>query len=129
MHGNQSFNEGDLTFSALKAYKQYGAIPEEVYSGRIDSTIAHNHFGMDQEAIKKIKQYVEEGYKKMTVAEYRKSLADLVSKAMPKAPETFNYEGKKYSTKSFAEEKVGINPDNYIEITSYTHHPFINDLH
>ncbi|MDB5012571.1 MAG: Bleomycin hydrolase [Daejeonella sp.] len=124
VHGNQSFNEGDLTFSVLKAYIEFGAIPEEVYSGRTDSDAAHNHFGMDQEATKKVKQFVEAGFGKMSVEEYRKSIAEIVYKAMPKAPGSFNFEGKTYTTKSFAEEKIGINPDDYVEITSYTHQPF-----
>ena len=124
VHGNQSFNEGDLTFSALKVYKECGAIPEKVYSGRTDTDATHNHFGMDQEAIKKVKEFVEAGFGKMTVVEYRKAIADIVYKTMPKAPESFNFEGKTYTTKSFADEKVGINPENYAEITTYTHHPF-----
>ncbi|MBC7387569.1 MAG: hypothetical protein H7329_00015, partial [Opitutaceae bacterium] len=124
VHGNQSFNEGDLTFSVLKAYKELGAIPEDVYSGRTDSGATHNHFGMDQEATKKIKQFVEAGFGKMTVEEYRKSIADIVYKTMPKAPESFTFEGKTYTTKSFAQDRIGINPDDYVEITSYTHQPF-----
>ena len=39
-------------------------------------------------------------------------------------PDSFNYNGKSYTSRSFAHEYIGINPDNYIEITSYNHHPF-----
>ena len=39
-------------------------------------------------------------------------------------PETFTYEGKEYTPKSFAKEYVDLNPDNYVELSSYTHHPF-----
>ena len=60
----------------------------------------------------------------MTNEEYRRSIAGIVYKTMPKAPESFNYQGKNYTPKSFAEEKIGINPDDYVEKTSYTHHPF-----
>jgi aminopeptidase C len=38
-------------------------------------------------------------------------------------PETFTYENKQYSPQSFAKH-LGINPDDYISITSFTHHPF-----
>jgi bleomycin hydrolase len=124
VRGNLSLNEGDLTFSVLKAYKQFGAIPEEIYSGRRDNTDTHNHFGMDQEAIKKAKQFVESGAGKMTAEGYCKAIADVVYKTMPKAPETFNFQGKTYTPKSFAIEKIGINPNDYVEITSYKHRPF-----
>ncbi|MDP4206048.1 MAG: C1 family peptidase, partial [Bacteroidota bacterium] len=42
---------------------------------------------------------------------------------MGKKPEQFTYNGKSYSPKSFAAE-LGINPDDYIELTSYSHHPY-----
>src|SRR6185312_15738383 len=38
-------------------------------------------------------------------------------------PTEFNYEGKNYTPKSLA-QYLGINPDDYVEITSFTHHPF-----
>jgi bleomycin hydrolase len=43
---------------------------------------------------------------------------------MGKVPNTFIYDGKQFTPKSFAKERIGINPDDYVEITSYTHHPF-----
>jgi bleomycin hydrolase len=72
----------------------------------------------------KVKYYVKDGYGNMTCEGYRKAIEDILYKYMGKVPESFNYEGKKYSAKSFAEERIGINPDDYIEITSYSHHPF-----
>src|ERR1700677_2627654 len=38
-------------------------------------------------------------------------------------PETFTYQGKTYTPQSYA-KSLGINPDDYVEITSFTHHPF-----
>jgi bleomycin hydrolase len=124
MQGNVAFNEGDLTFSALKAYKSYGAIPEAVYSGKIDSTSIHEHLKMELAIKDKLKHYVDAGRGQMTPDEYKKSVSAIIYKSMAQAPPTFNYQGKTYTAKSFADEKIGINPDDYIEITSYTHHPF-----
>ncbi len=122
--GNQAFNEGDLTFSVLKAYKEFGAIPEEVYSGKIGDASIHDHFLMETKATEKVKQYVATGRNTMTSEEYRKTLAAIIYQTLPKAPDSFYYQGKNYTPKSFAEEKIGVNPDDYVEITSYTHHPF-----
>jgi bleomycin hydrolase len=124
LHGNLSFSEGDLTFSALKAYKDFGAIPEYVYSGKKDNSSIHEHLKMEKTLNEKLKYFVDAGRGNMTPDEYRRSVADIIYKTMSKAPQTFNYNSKTYTAKSFAEEKIGINPDNYIEITSYTHHPF-----
>jgi bleomycin hydrolase len=124
MQGNVAFNEGDLTFSALKAYKSYGAIPEAIYSGKIDSTSIHEHLKMELAIKDKLKHYVDAGRGEMTPEIYRKSVSAIIYKTMAKAPATFDYDGKAYTAKSFADENIGINPDDYIEITSYTHHPF-----
>ncbi len=124
MQGNVAFNEGDLTFSALKAYKSFGAIPEAIYSGRIDSTSIHEHLKMELTIKEKLQHYVSDGRGKMTPDEYRKSVSDIIYKTMAKAPASFNYNGKTFTPKSFADEKIGIDPNDYIEITSYTHHPF-----
>ena len=43
---------------------------------------------------------------------------------MVKAPATFTYQQKQYTPASFAKEIIGINPDDYVEITSLSHHPF-----
>ena len=40
-----------------------------------------------------------------------------------KCPDTFTFEGKQYTPQSFA-KSLGINFDDYVTITSYTHHPF-----
>ena len=40
-------------------------------------------------------------------------------------PEEFKYAGKKYTPKTFLSDfAAGINPDDYAEITSFSHHPF-----
>lgn len=121
---SQNFNEGGLTFHALKVYKNLGAIPQEVYRGKADSSAQYNHSKMEQEATKKLKSYVDNGFGKMTADEYRKSFANIVYKTLPKPPENFEYKGKKYTPQSFAKQNIGIHPEDYVEITSFTHHPF-----
>jgi bleomycin hydrolase len=60
----------------------------------------------------------------MTTEGYRNNIAGILSGSMGKAPGTFTYNQKEYTPKSFADEMIGINPDDYVEITSFTHHPF-----
>lgn len=124
MNGASYFGEGDLTFSVLNSYKKYGAIPEMIYSGKIDSANRHNHGEMNYELLEKVKNYVKSGRGNMTAEGYRKDMEDILSGTMGKAPDTFTYQQKKYSSKSFGEEMIGINPDDYVEITSFSHHPF-----
>ena len=49
---------------------------------------------------------------------------DILNSYLGVIPETFTYRGKKYTPQSFSSEYMKINPDDYVEIGSYTHHPF-----
>jgi bleomycin hydrolase len=124
MNGKSYFSPGDLTFSVLSAYKKYGAIPQIVYSGKKDSTSKYDHGEMDKALLEKVKYYVNSGRGKMTTEGYRKDINEILTQTLGKAPDTFTYQQKQYTPKSFAKEMVGINPDDYVEITSFSHHPF-----
>jgi bleomycin hydrolase len=124
MNGKSYFGPGDLTFSVLGAYKKYGAIPQSVYSGKKDSTSKYDHREMDKALLEKVKYYVKSGRGSMTTEGYRKDINEILSANVGKAPDTFTYQQKKYTPKTFAEKMVGINPDDYTEITSFSHHPF-----
>lgn len=122
-NGSSFFSEGDLTFSVLKAYKAFGAIPESIYSGKLDSDTKHDHSDMNAALLEKVKFY-KNSHGDLTPELYRNDLDAILTQTLGKAPETFVYDGKSFTPKTFAAERIGINPDDYVEITSYTHHPF-----
>lgn len=124
MNGKSFFGPGDLTFSAMDAYKKFGAVPQIVYSGKKDSSSTYNHGKMDYKLLEKVQYYVNSGRGNMTADGYRENMANILSATLGKAPVTFTYNQKKYTPKSFANEMIGVNPDDYVEITSFTHHPF-----
>jgi len=122
-NGASAFSEGDLTFSVLKAYQEFGAIPERVYSGKNDSDNKHDHAAMNKALLEKVTFYTH-SHGDLTPELYRKDIDAILTQTLGKAPDTFVYEGTPYTPRSFAKEKIGIHPDEYVEITSYTHHPF-----
>jgi bleomycin hydrolase len=124
MKGKSSFGPGDLTFSAIDAYRKYGAIPQTIYSGKKDSTAIFDLRDMDNALMEKVRYYVNSGRGSMTTEGCKKDIAEIVEQTMGKVPDSFTYRNKNYTPKSFAEEMVGINPDDYLEITSFSHHPF-----
>lgn len=124
MNGKSYFDEGDLTFSVMKAYKQFGAIPETVYSGKLDSVSQHDHSEMNISLTDKVNYFVKHGRGKMTTLGYRNDIEEILVKEMGKIPANFTYLGKNYTPQSFASERIGINPDDYVEVTSFNHHPF-----
>ena len=54
-------------------------------------------------------------------------LQGILDAYLGKCPEEFTYEGKKYTPLSFA-QSLGLNWDDYVSITSFTHHPFYTDF-
>lgn len=124
MNGKSYFGQGDLTFSAIKAYNQYGAIPEKIYPGKTDSAYRHYHGDMVKALTEKANYYVNKGRGTMTTLSYRNEIEEIVVKEMGKIPANFVFQGRSYTPKSFASEKIGIKTDDYIEITSFNHHPF-----
>ncbi|MBF2707860.1 C1 family peptidase [Flavobacterium soyangense] len=122
-NGSSFFSEGDLTFSVMKAYKELGAIPESVYSGKLDSVVKHDHSDMNAALLEKVKFY-KNSHGNLTPEIYRRDMDEILTQTLGKVPDIFVYDGKQYTTSSFAKERIGINPDDYVEITSYTHHPF-----
>jgi len=122
--GESFFDAGDLTFSVLDAYKNYGAIPESVYNGIIDKDWQHDHLEMDNLLYSMVESVGKSGYGRVKPVAWKKSIQAVLEAYIGKSPDTFMYQGKSYTTKTFANEFIGINPDDYIEITSYNHLPF-----
>lgn len=122
-NGSSFFGEGDLTFSVLKAFKDFGAIPESVYSGKNEADSKHDHAEMNNALLEKAKFY-KNSHGDLTPEMYRNDINEILKQTMGEVPYTFTYAGKEFNTKSFAKEMIGINPDHYVEITSFTHHPF-----
>ena len=60
---------------------------------------------------------------KRPVEHWRDSVQAVIDKYVDKCPETFVYEGVTYTPKSFASH-IGLNMDDYVSLTSFTHHPF-----
>jgi len=122
--GKAYFDAADLTFSVLEAYRKYGAIPESVYSGIIPGDWQHDHLEMDNLLYSMVESVGKSGYGRIKPHSWKKSVEAVLQAYLGSPPATFLYENKLYSPQSFAKEHIGINPDEYVEITSYLDHPF-----
>lgn len=122
--GKTWLDAGDLTFSVLSAYKKYGAIPQKIYTGRIKDDWQHDHVEMDNLISAMLSSVATSGYGRIKPNSWKKSLEGVLHAYLGKIPTTFTYNGKEYTPQTFAKNYVGINPDEYVEITSYSHLPF-----
>jgi bleomycin hydrolase len=55
---------------------------------------------------------------------WKKAFNAVLDAYLGAVPETFEFEGKTYTPKSFAKERVGINPSEYVELSSFTTAPY-----
>ena len=125
MHGNGQFAEGGEPSDVINCWKNYGMVPQEVYNNgfRELETYPYNHKQMDSTLLAEVKKVVDPKNQKINPAEWKANIESILDKYLGKAPEEFEYKGKKYTPKTYAAE-LGINPDDYIALSSFTHHPY-----
>ena len=122
--GKGNISEGSIAHMTLNIIDKYGIVPQSAYSGiNYDSPLPnHRELGTYLRAI-------AEGSVKLKARspEYWELQDALFDIYMGKLPETFVYEGKEYTPITFR-DMLGINTDDYIEITSFSHHPFYQEV-
>jgi bleomycin hydrolase len=119
--GHAPFSEGGLGHDLINAIKNYGAMPEEVYSGLKDGAQAHNHVQL----MPTLKKYLDSLLQlKVLPQDWLTGYTALLNDGLGAPPEKFTYNGKEYTAKSFAAEVLQFNPSDYVYITSFTHHPY-----
>lgn len=120
MHGEINYAPGGLSVNAFEIIKEYGLLPEEVYKGLNYGEEMHDHSEVDR-VLEAYAHALIKG-RKLTSA-WKQGLNGILDAYFGEVPKKFNYRGKEYTPQSYA-ESLSINPDDYILITSYTHHPF-----
>ncbi len=123
MHGSLNFGAGGAFHDVTNVVKKYGIVPEEVYTGLNYGEEKHVHGELDRMLLDDVKTVVDNPNKKLTTA-WHDALDATLDSYLGKLPEKFTFQGKEYTPQSFATDYVGLNMDDYVEISSYTHHPF-----
>ena len=118
--GRGNIGQGSLSHTFLNAYNQVGIVPEEVYSGIIYDSPRHNH-GEMMAMLEAVAGVALKAKKRSP--QYDAMVKSVLDTYLGSLPETFTYRGKTYTPESFA-ESLGINTSDYVELTSFTHHPY-----
>lgn len=118
--GKGNIGQGSLSHTFMNAYRQVGIVPEEIYSGIQYDSPMHNH----SEMVRFMHALADVSVKTQKRSpQYYQLIESLFDTYLGKLPEKFTYQGKEYTPKSFA-ASLGLNMDDYIELTSFTHHPY-----
>lgn len=123
LHGNLNFSAGGAFHDVTNMISRYGIVPESVYDGLEYGEEKHVHGEMDNLLRNQVDAVVENKNRKLSTVWYDAVDATLDS-YLGEVPQKFEYEGKQYTPQSFARDFVGLNMSDYVEITSYSHHPF-----
>ncbi len=122
LHGNLNFAVGGAAHDVTEMIAKYGIVPREVYTGQNYGTELPEFNEIDNVLKAYVDAIIKNGNGKLTPV-WQDGLNAILDTYFGERPETFTYKGKEYTPKSFA-ESLPIKMEDYIEISSYTHHPF-----
>ena len=124
LHGDCQFSQGGSAHDVLYTIMKHGICPEEAMA--LPGTMYGDTLNNFSEFFLVMTPYVQalstSTSKRLTPA-WKKGLQGVIDAYLGTTPESFTYEGKTYTPKSFA-ESLGLDWNDYVSITSYTHHPF-----
>jgi len=123
MHGSSNFAGGGEYGDLLNGIRKVGLVPDEAYPGLGYGETSHNHEEMDGV----LKGYMDVLIKrpKLSTA-WMAGLNGILDAYLGMNPSAFTFDGKNYTPASFMME-LELNPDDYLCLTSFNHHPFYKE--
>ena len=128
-HGDASFSQGGSFYDAIFCMDRYGLVPEGLMPYPItpygDSLFNFTNFFPPMEAY--IKAIATSNAKKINPI-WKKDVQGMLDNYFGECPTEFEYKGKKYTPQSFVKDYLQLDPNDYVSLTSYTHHPFYSQF-
>ncbi len=122
MYGQANFGAGGSAMDVPYVWANYGAVPEEVYTGLQYGEDKHVHGELDAVLTAYVKEIAKKPNRKLSTA-WIKGFEGILDAYLGEVPATFVYKGKTYTPKSYA-ESLPIKMKDYVPLTSFTHHPY-----
>jgi bleomycin hydrolase len=127
MNGNMGLGDGGETHDVINMLRKFGAMPRSAYT--------YEDYGKGalkpadfQKGYKEILDAYIKNEDPKKGASWVKDINNYLDENLGKMPETFQYAGKTYNPKSFTKEVIGINPDDYVELSSYEDSPYYEKM-
>ncbi|MBS1776101.1 MAG: aminopeptidase [Bacteroidetes bacterium] len=119
MHGKMEWGDGGECHDVINMYAKYGTVPQEVYTG-LNYGTTKNKFGEMQAVLKGMLDAIVKNPNGKLTPNWKKAFVAVLDAYLGAPPEKFMWKGKEYTPRTFADEVVGINPKNYVEISSFS---------
>ena len=125
-HGNNNFSEGGQAHDVIAMIRKYGIVPEEAYLGLNYGRDFHIHAELVA-ALKGILDGVNANPNRQITPTWTGGFRAYIDSYLGAAPDTFTYRGQEYTPQTFA-ASLGLDLDDYVEITSYEAFPFYQEI-
>ena len=123
MHGNAVHQQGGQAHDVIDRLRDSGLVPEAAYSGMNIGEKRHNH-GEMVAVLQGIVDAVLKRQGTRLTPRWLEAYDAALDAYLGKVPGEFSWQGKKYTAKAFLSDALALDLDDYIELTSYDHHPF-----
>ena len=127
LHGVLNFAVGGASSDVINMAKKYGIVPLEVFEG-LNYGEPNHVFGEIDAVLKAYVEAVVENNNRRLSSAWKKGFDAILDVYLGEEPEKFEYKGKEYTPRTFADEVVGLNMDDYVNLSSFTHHPFYTEF-
>ena len=121
--GHTQFGEGGLGHDVIMSIAKYGAVPDDVYSGLPSGQSTLNH----QKLVTALNGYLDSLLKNprsLVNADWLTNYNKILDEHMGAMPSGFTYNGNPYTPTKFSKKVMKFDPDDYVNITSFTHQPY-----
>ncbi len=124
-HGDASFSQGGSFYDAIYCLKHYGIVPQDAmpFPGSLYGDSLFNFNQLDAVASAYVGAIAKGNLKKLSPT-WKSDLFNIYKNYFGELPKTVVAGGKTYTPQQYATDYLGLNPDDYVSLTSYTHHPF-----
>jgi bleomycin hydrolase len=121
--GHAQFGEGGLAHDLLNAVGRYGIAPESAYPGRKDPAQPYNHKRIESALKNMCDDYTALGKKSKLPENWLSRIDSALDAEFGKVPRSFMVNNTEFTPVSYR-EYLGIRPEDYVSVTSFSHHPF-----
>ena len=127
LHGGLSWGDGGSCHDVINVFAKYGALPQSVYSG-LNYGTSKNKFGEFQGVLKGILDAVVRNANGTLTPVWKTAFEKVMDVYLGEVPASFDWKGKTYTPRTFADQVVGIKPAEYIEFSSFNNYPFYTQV-
>jgi bleomycin hydrolase len=124
--GKQQLGPGGLSHDVIQAVREYGLVPESVFSGFVMGSSVYNHNVLDAYMETTAKMVLDRKLNEEN-NDWKSGVETLLDTYIGRIPTSFDFEGKSYTPTSFR-DALGIKADDYVMLTSFSHHPYYSNF-